>query len=424
MSTMLRTMTTGIAVVCAGVSCAQPVPSDGAEAPVGSGTGLGAVQVAWPATSAGHTAPVDSDIDLGPITSTTSTAATTTVAEVIVDEHAAEPDEDTASDSDTASSSELSSSATTEPAPDAQDDTAGAIGQVPPQAPNTHLPSAPFRGIVHTHWSYVWGAGEAPPRLLLFDTARAELTETELDPGEFGPAPVFVEGCLMWPVVSPVGVELWFYGIQITGNGGRQIGRVVSAAPWGGPMVVHTSDRSDWDFQYASFGTAAAYGNEQIELTADSGGFTLTLGSQQAHFDLNPGRPAGAPPTTLDPDYRPEVEGGWLSWLAGTNGEFVAVEAFDGHACGWPNRLYIISLRTGTVVSCTSSFDRFTLVATADANDTEVWLEDAQLPPSANLSGMPCEPYDGNLAALVAPGSSGVSGSSSESDNETSDTQP
>ncbi|WP_419554472.1 hypothetical protein [Candidatus Poriferisodalis sp.] len=418
MGKMLRAMSAGIAVACAGVSCAQPVPSDGAEAPMGSVSDLGAVQVALPATSAGHTVPVGSDIELEPITSTTSTAATTTVAEVTFDE----PDVSAAPVADSAPAQ--APPATAAPASGDEDDTVGSAEQVPPEVLNTHLPSAPFRGIVHIHWNPDTREDLFSPRVKLFDTARSELTETQLDPGELGPAPVGVDRCLMWPVVSPAGVELWFYGTQRINDEVWPHGLVVAQAPWGGPMVVHTSDRSDWDFKYASFGMAAAYGNDRIELTADDGGFTLTLGSQQAHFDLDPGRPAGAPPTIVDPDYRPEVDIGWLSWMAGTNGELVAVEAWDGHACGRPNRLYIISFRTGTVVSCTSSLDRFALVATADASDTEVWLEDAQLPPSANLSGMPCEPYDGNFAALVPSGSRSASGSSFDSDNGTTDTRP
>ena len=307
---------------------------------MGSDSVMVVVEAPSPATSGGHAAPVGSADGLGPGTSTTATAVTATTAEVTFDE----PDVSAAPVADSAPAQ--APPATAAPASGDEDDTAGSAEQVPPEAPNTHLPSAPFRGIVHIHWNPDTREDFFSPRVKLFDTARSELTETQLDPGELGPAPVGVDRCLMWPVVSPAGVELWFYGIQLIDNEFRGHGRVVAAAPWGGPMVVHTSDRVDWDFTYESFGTVVAYGDKRIVLTADSGGFTLTFGSQQAQFDLNPGRPDGAPPTTLDPDYVPEVDIGWLSWLAGTNGEFVAVGAQRGHSCSALNYLYIISLRT------------------------------------------------------------------------------
>ena len=284
-------------------------------------------------------------------------------------------------------------------------------------------PAESFRGIVHATATGTWAyldhtsnkvlqrydpterrivvvpeAGTGQTAVVqYYDTGRRQLSEVHgghpvLGHGSYRPGRA---DCFAWTVNDMT--SLYFGYLRFGDN------LVVHRSEWGEPMRLLSSREvtrrfrdAEW-FKYEAFTRTVDYGDRTIELDQAEGGFLIRFGEIVREYLLDVD--ALAPSDGNDAPTGDDSETDWSAWLIGTDGEHLGIEVVP-HERECPLRyVMILSLRDGTVVSCTAAFGSTSLYA--GAGDSATWLDEVRLPPSGILHDRPCPLYDGDLASLA-----------------------
>ncbi len=284
-------------------------------------------------------------------------------------------------------------------------------------------PAASFRGIVHATATGTWAypdhtsnrvlqrydptkrrianvpeAGTGQTAIVQFyDTEQRQLSEVH------GGHPALGHGvvqpgradCFAWTVNDTTSL---YFGYLRFGDS-----FVVYRSEWGEPMRLLSSREvtrrfrdAEW-FKYEAFARTVDYGARTFELDQTDDGFTIRLGETVREYFIDVD--ALAPADGNDAPPGDEGKTGWSAWLIGTDGDHLGIEVVP-HERDCPLRyVMILSLRDGTVESCTAAFGSTSLYA--GAGDSATWLDAVRLPPSGILHDRPCPLYDGDLASLA-----------------------
>ena len=251
----------------------------------------------------------------------------------------------------------------------------------------TRLPSAPFKGVVYAH---------TDPPLVPLGPVYVQLINTDTGMIDVVIVPeVLVQGCLYWPVADVSGVQMGVYGERVVGEEHEELWSGAVGAAWGDEFEIRSStDRLE--VKQRMFAQTAGYGPHEFELQYLSRGFSLRSGDVYGEYVL--GEDVGF--FHAGSDYEGESDGSdGVAWLAGSNGDVLAVSAYTAHTCGGSYYVYFISLSEGRLLTCVTADGPINLVTTAPADDIETWPEEILFPPSGLLHDEPCIPFDAESIA-------------------------